>query len=114
MTEGGIVKIAFIAGPYKADTIEQIKMNIAAARYVAEKFWNTYAVICPHMNSALFEDEKQSGREKWLAGYLEVLRRCDTIVMMTGWTLSEGAKAEHALAVELGKEIIYEDTSCTS
>jgi hypothetical protein len=33
---------------------------------------------------------------------------CDAIYMLTGWENSKGARAEHAIAVALDMEIIYE------
>ena len=101
------MKVAFISGPYRAATKEGISANIEAAREVAVKYWRKgYAVFAPHLNTAHFDGLCPD--EVWLKGDLEILRRCDVVVMMEEWWKSEGAKAEHALALELGKEIIYE------
>ncbi len=101
------MKVVYIAGPYRSHTVNGIVNNIRAAEAVAIKYWQMgYAVICPHKNTALFDGVCDDNI--WLDGDLEILKRCDTIVMMTGWSNSSGANAEHALAIELGIEIIYE------
>jgi len=100
------MKLLFISGPYRAPTIEGIKNNIqGAARWAAEYWKKGYAVICPHMNTALFDGICPD--EVWLAGDLEILRRCDVLFAMPGWEKSEGARAEVAEAIRLGLEIIY-------
>ena len=43
----------------------------------------------------------------WLDGDLEMLRRCDIVVMLPNWEQSEGATAEHAEAKRCGLEINY-------
>jgi hypothetical protein len=39
---------------------------------------------------------------------LTVIQHADAIYMLEGWELSKGARAEHAVAVWLGKQIFYE------
>lgn len=98
--------VAFISGPYRAGTLDQIHRNIEAAREVACHYWKRgYAVVCPHLNSAYMDGLCPDG--VWLYGYQEILRRCDLVVMLPGWTRSAGAVREHDLAVLLEKEIVY-------
>ena len=102
---GGSMKVAYVAGPYRADTIWGVKRNIRNAEKYAMKYWRLgYAVICPHANSALFPGDPQM----YLDGDIEILKRCDVIVMIPGWEKSQGAKDELEKASVLGKEIIYE------
>jgi hypothetical protein len=101
------VKIAYIAGPYRADTVHGIVENIRRAEAVAIKYWRLgYAVICPHKNTALFDGLMPDS--VWLAGAIELLKRCDVIVMMKGWENSSGSIAERKIALKLGLEVIYE------
>ena len=100
-------KIVYIAGPYRGKTIQEVKQNILNAELVAIKYWKIgYTVFCPHKNAALFDGILPY--KVWLEGGLEILRRCDIIVMMKDWENSEGSDREHKLAKELGKEIFYE------
>jgi hypothetical protein len=101
------VKVAYIAGPYRAATPLDILDNVHAAGRVALKYWNLgYAVICPHKNTALFDG--QAPDSVWLDGDLELIKRCDVVVMMANWRKSSGATAEHEFALAHGIEVIYE------
>lgn len=101
------MKVAYIAGPYRAGTPLDILRNVHRAGDVALKYWNAgYAVICPHKNTCLFDG--QADDSVWLEGDKEMLRRSDLVVMMQGWEKSSGATAEHELAVSLGLPIFYD------
>ena len=103
------MRLAFIAGPYRAQHAWQVEENIQRAKAVARKYWQQgYAVICPHMNTALMGWEGD-GDQVWLDGCLEMVRRCDVVVMMKRWGTSEGARGEFNLAVDLGKELVYDE-----
>lgn len=100
-------KVAFISGPYRAETIAGVVANIRAAEAVAAKYWRLgYAVICPHKNSALMDGICPD--EVWLSGDLEILRRCDVIVMMSNYIESSGAVDELEVARLQGLAVIYE------
>lgn len=104
------MRVAYIAGPYRADTIEGIEANIAAARKVSLKYWKLgYAVICPHLNTAMFDGECDDS--VWLTGDIEIMLRCDVVVMMETWKQSGGATNEHARALNHGIEIIYDQAT---
>lgn len=104
------MKIAYIAGPYRSTSASGIMTNIRNAEKIAIEFWRKgYAVLCPHKNSAFFDGLAPDS--VWLEGDLEFIRRLipgtDVIIMVPGWTESEGAKAERELAMSLGIEILY-------
>jgi hypothetical protein len=101
------VKVVYVSGPYRSrDGINGIFENIMAARAVALECWaQGHAVICPHLNSAFMDGTVAD--DMFLLGDLEILRRCDAIVMVPGWERSAGACDEHRLAKELGLEIVY-------
>lgn len=46
--------------------------------------------------------------QKALLWDLQQVTYCDSIYLLNGWENSKGARAEHALAVALGKEILFE------
>jgi hypothetical protein len=74
---------------------------------VAAEFWRLgYAVICPHLNSALMDGVVPD--ETFLAGDREFICRMrsgDVLVLLPGWTESAGTMAELAIAVVLGLTI---------
>ncbi len=101
------MRIVYIAGKYRAlDTIGVVH-NIQVARHYAEKYWNMgYAVICPHANSGWMEANVPE--QILMEGDLDIIKRCDIIVMIPGWEDSVGAINEHATALQYGVKVIYE------
>lgn len=101
------MKVVYVSGKYRDTCHYNVLKNIEAAREAALKFWRRgYAVIAPHLNTAFLDGACEDS--VWLEGDLEFVRRCDVVVMLPNYVTSEGAKAELALALELGKEIIFE------
>lgn len=102
------MKLIYIAAPYRANTINGIYENIYSARLLAIKYWKKgYAVICPHMNSSLMDGVTTD--DVFLSGGIEILKRCDTIVMHKNWKWSIGCYDEHSVAIKNNLQIIYED-----
>jgi len=101
------MKLVYVAGPFRAKTHWNQELNIRNAEMLALRLWKMgAAVICPHTNTRFYQGECPD--ETWLEGDLEMLRRCDAIVMTNFWELSKGAVQEHALARELGLNIFHE------
>lgn len=96
--------LAYVAGRYSADTRAMRELNIRAAQHcgmiLKEK---GYFVICPHMNTAHDEDYlPEIPKEFYLDGDLVLLPICQLLVMVQGWTGSDGADGEWAEAHSLG------------
>lgn len=103
------MKVIYIAGPYRAETTYGVYQNIRKAEAVAVNLWKQgWCVLCPHLNTQLFDQIEVAPPEVFLEGGLELLRRCDAVYMMKDWETSKGAKTEHEEAVRLGKQIIYD------
>jgi hypothetical protein len=104
------LKLIYVAGPYRSKLgIWGVKRNIEKAAVVARQLWaGGFAVICPHMNTALM-DGSDIPDESFLKGDLEILRRCDAIVMVGFWEGSEGASNEHEFACVSGIPAFYCD-----
>ena len=99
--------LVYISGPYTSKTLRGVQQNIELASNLAYKYWmKGYTVICPHKNTAFFGGDDNT--ELWQNGDLEILSKCDIIVMMKNWTDSKGAKIEYQYAKELGKKIIFD------
>ncbi len=83
------------------------------ARTVARQLWGMgFAVICPHTNTIMMGGEDLPP-EIFLEGDLEILRRCDAILMMKGFEHSQGAIKEWKLAKELDIPVIYQQDGVT-
>jgi predicted Rossmann-fold nucleotide-binding protein len=94
--------LLYVAGRYRAATREAVAANIEAARQVgiqaARLGW--YPVI-PHCNTAHMELDVEHGDQFWLAGTLELMTRCDAVVLVPGWEISQGTLGEIAKADQL-------------
>ena len=91
--------LLFIAGPYRADTPDGVEANIMAARAVAVDVWaRGHIALCPHLNTAHFEDDIPDNDGAWLNGAIEMLLRCDGVVLLPNWEQSKGARNEEVTA----------------
>lgn len=101
------MKLVYIAGPYRSPTPWGVQQNIRAAMDAAAQVWAAgLAAVCPHANSAHMEGVTSDAN--FLAGTLEMLRRCDAVLVIEGWKNSEGARGEVDEAVRLGLPVLYE------
>jgi nucleoside 2-deoxyribosyltransferase len=95
------VKVIYIAGKYRGPNAWAIEQNIRAAEDVAARVWAAgHVALCPHANSRHMDGVASD--EVFLAGTLELMRRCDAVVLVPNWRDSEGARAEVAEAERLG------------
>lgn len=100
------MKLLYIAGPLAAPTMLEVRRHIEAARDLGLEVarCGVFPVI-PHTNTGeLFGHLDETW---WLDGYLELLRRCDGILLLPTWSTSKGAIAEYEAARMLGKRIFY-------
>lgn len=104
--------IIYISGAYTAPTREERVKNIQMARETATKVWEAgYTAICPHLNTANFEDDCQCTYQDYLDGDLEIIRRLDPkkdgLLMLSNWHHSNGSIIERDEATKLGLRIYY-------
>jgi nucleoside 2-deoxyribosyltransferase len=99
------MKLIYIAGPYgeyvsKQGNVHTVAMNIKQAQVIAGELWKLgYAVIAPHLNTANFDIMyPKIERFVYLRGDLEIVGRCDAVVMTPDYKYSMGAVAEMAYA----------------
>lgn len=95
------MKVIYIAGRYRGPHAWAVEQNIRAAAEVAARVWAAGLVaLCPHTNAAHMEGAATD--EQFLAGTLELMRRCDAVLLVPGWSTSAGTKAEVVEAMRIG------------
>jgi nucleoside 2-deoxyribosyltransferase len=95
------LQVVYIAGPYRGPTAWRIAENIRdAERAALEVARAGFVPLCPHSMTAHFHGELTE--EYWLAATLELMRRCDAVLLVGDWKGSAGATAERAEAQRLG------------
>jgi hypothetical protein len=98
-------QLLYICGPYRASRIIDVKRNIRRAERAAEWAWeHDWVPICPHANSAFIDGLVPD--DVILAGCLEIMRRCDAVLLVHGWQDSRGCREEVRIAEELGIPIL--------
>ncbi len=104
------IKMMYIAGAYTGKSPEEVRLNIEAARKVAQiAVRRGWFPVIPHANTAGFETLcPDVPYEFWIEGTKELLRRCDAMAMVSGWEDSKGATGEVDEAVDLHIPIYYE------
>ena len=98
------MKKIMISQPMKGKTNELIKEERKVL--VQELENNGYEVL-----DTVFDEAPKSvnGAIWFLSKSIEYLAQADIIFFMKGWEKARGCKIEHQVAVEYGKEIIYEN-----
>jgi len=87
------MKVVYIAGPFRAANAWMVEQNIRRAENLALEVWRLgAAVICPHTNTRFFDGAADD--DVWLKGDLEILKRCDAVLMTYDWAKSQGATQE--------------------
>lgn len=107
------MKVIYIAGPFRGKDHWEIEQNIRVAETLALEVWRLGAAcVCPHTNTRLFQGAAPD--EVWLNGDLEILRRCDAVLLTPDWERSSGARAEADFALENGIPIfvLLSDIKC--
>lgn len=95
--------LIYVAGPYRAATRAAIALNIMQARLLGiEAARRGWFPVIPHANTAHMEvDLPNLGDEFWLRGTMEMMERCDALVLVDGWENSVGTVAEVQRADQL-------------
>lgn len=95
------IKVVYVAGPFRAMNANGrvncwgVQKNVMAAMTLALEVWKLGAVaLCPHSNTMFFSDADGIADNMWLDGDLELVRRCDALILTPDWERSSGARAE--------------------
>lgn len=110
----GKPRLVYLAGPYRPYTDEDgtrhtIAQNVRDAALYGIELWRLgYVAVIPHTMTYFPQFQQQDGGirgvppEVFLQGELELLRRCDALVLMPNWRISKGATAERDYALANG------------
>ena len=91
------MKVVYIAGPYRGRTPWDVETNIRKAEAIGlEVARMGFMPLIPHTMTRFFD--KQCTSHFWIEGTLELLARCDAMIVLPGWENSDGTKGEIALA----------------
>lgn len=93
------MKVIYVAGPFRGPNAWEIESNIRRAEALSLEVWRMgAAALCPHTNTRFFQGAANDS--VWLEGDLELLRRCDAVIVTPDWVRSSGARAEVAFAAK--------------
>lgn len=100
------MQVVYVAGPYRGKNNYSIHVNVFMAEALALEVWKMgAAAVCPHLNTEHFQGACPD--EVWLNGDLEILSRCDAVIVVKGYEVSSGTRAEIAFAHEHGIPVFY-------
>lgn len=100
------IKVVYIAGPFRGPNAWAVEENIRRAERLALAVWELgAAALCPHTNTRFFDGAAPD--KFFLEGDLEMLKRCDAVLMTHDWDRSAGATAEHLFALRQGLAVFY-------
>ena len=96
------MRLVYIAGRFSASTAWEIEQNVRCAELVAAEVAKLGAMpVTPHANSRFFAGLTGTTPEFWYQGTLELLRRCDALILVPGWEGSKGVEMEREEAWRL-------------
>lgn len=89
------IPVIYIAGPYRGINRDAIELNIQTARQVGlEAIRRGWSPIIPHANTGHLETLINLPDQFWLDATLELMRRCDAVLLCPGHTRSVGTFGE--------------------
>lgn len=106
--------VVYIAGPFRAASkhvaghqdMFEVQRNIMAAMALGLKVWQAGAVaLIPHANTMFFTGSADDS--VWLRGDLELLYRCDALLLTEDYARSSGARAEREYALANDISVFY-------
>ena len=103
------MRLVYIAGPYRAGTRWEEEMNCRAAELLGREVvkLGAYPVI-PHSNTRPYFSDEQSDAF-WLEGTMLLMHRCDAVLLVENWHMSDGANAERSEAMRIGMPVFTLD-----
>lgn len=98
--------VIYVAGPFRGANDWERHQNINRTEETAFNVWEAgAAALCPHNNTRHFDGALPD--DIWLKGDLELLKRCDGMILSPGWARSQGVAAEIQFAVDHEIPVFY-------
>lgn len=94
------LQLVYVAGPFSAPTAWGIELNIRRAEALGREVAHLGAYpVMPHANMrGYWVDE--APYEFWIAGTLQLMRRCDAVIVVPNWQESRGTRDEITAAAD--------------
>jgi len=93
------IKLVYVAGPINAATAEEVAVNIDRGRQAGVEIWQLGAVaVVPHLNTLNMYSHDHVPKADIYLGDLEILKRCDAMLLLDGWESYQGVNYEVAWA----------------
>lgn len=94
------MKVIYVAGPFRGANGWEIAQHVHRAEVLAYQVAQLGAMpLCPHTNTR--HSHGLLSEEFWLDGTLELMSRCDAVIVTPDWGASIGACAEVIKARQL-------------
>ena len=102
------MNVIYIAGPFRGAHAWVIAQNVHRAECVAyEIFASGQVALCPHTNTRHFDSSLPD--QIFIDGTLELMRRCDAVIVLPNHMNSQGTLGEIAEARKLGMPVAFLD-----
>jgi hypothetical protein len=101
----------YICSPYRGTKEETAEYVTYAKMLTRDVLLSGHSAVTPHLYIAnCLDDTEPKERKVGLSAALEILTKCDAVVVGQKYGISEGMTSEIAQAENLGIPIFYKDT----
>lgn len=110
------MKVVYVGGPFRAKQRNPYNQweqenNIRKAEELAWLVWSKgHAAICPHSITRFYQGSLDD--EIWLEGDLQILSRCDCLLLVEGWKDSSGTLSEVKFCKDNGIPVFENIDDC--
>ena len=97
-------KVIYIAGPYRGEIDKNVALAERRAAHLA-RLGVTF--VCPHSNGRPHDDLNLS-EDYWIRMTMELMRRCDAVLVVGDWQGSSGTRGEIKEAYKMAKPVFFD------